>query len=267
MANDRNNLPALLETDAVKNRFAEVLGKNAPNFIQSLLTVYNGSEELKACSARSILAAAGLAATLNLSISPAIGHAYIIPYKGKAQFQLSWHGLVQLAHRSGKYLALNADVVYEGEILGVDRITGELIRGEKISDEIVGYSAYMKLTNGFEKALFMAKDEVEAHAMEYSQTYKADKARGSKSSTWSKNFDAMAKKTVLKLLLKRWGAISNDLQKALQGDQSIVTKTTFTYGDNSGDTVQREEFYDTEPAPELERVDPETGEVLTVDAG
>lgn len=263
MANDKTNLPALLEKDAVKKRFTEILSNNAPNFIQSLLTVYNSNDKLQQCDARSILAAAGFAATLNLSVSPALGHAYIVPYKGQAQFQLGWRGLVQLAHRSGKYLALNSGVVYEGEIRGVDCITGELVRGEKISDEVIGYCAYMKLTNGFEKAMFMTKAEVEAHALEYSQTYKADKVKGWTSSTWSKNFDAMAKKTVLKLLLNRWGAISNDLQKALQGDQSIVTKTAFTYADNSGDTVQREEFFDDEPEPVIEQVDPETGEVLT----
>lgn len=262
MAIDKTNLPALLESDAVKKRFVEVLDKNAPNFIQSLLTVYNSNNQLRQCDARSILAAAGLAATLNLSVSPALGHAYIVPYKGQAQFQLGWRGMVQLAHRSGKYLALHAGAVHEGEIRGVDCITGELIRGEKISDEVIGYSAYMKLTNGFEKALYMTKDEIETHALEYSQTYKADKAKGGSSSTWSKHFDAMAKKTVLKLLLNRWGAISNDLQKALQGDQAAVTKSTFTYVDNSGDTVQREEFYDAEPEPVIERVDLETGEVL-----
>ena len=259
MANDKLNLPALLETDAVKKRFVEVLDKNAPNFIQSLLTIYNSSDQLRQCDARSILAAAGLAATLNLSVSPALGHAYIVPYKGQAQFQLGYRGIIQLAHRSGKYVALNAGVVHEGEIRGVDCITGELIRGEKISDEIVGYSAYMRLTNGFEKALYMTKEEIESHALEYSQTYRADKNKSW--STWAKHFDAMAKKTVLKLLLNRWGAISNDLQKALQGDQAIVTKTTFTYADNSGDTVRREEFFEEEPT--MERVDPETGEVLT----
>ena len=263
MANDRITLPALLETEAVKKRFVEVLDKNAPNFIQSLLTVYNSNDQLRTCDARSILAAAGLAATLNLSVSPALGHAYIVPYKGQAQFQLGWRGLVQLAHRSGKYLALNAGVVHEGEIRGVDCITGELIRGEKISEEVIGYSAFMRLTNGFEKALYMTKAEIEAHALEYSQTYRADTKKSW--STWAKHFDAMAKKTVLKLLLNRWGAISNDLQKALQGDQAAVTKSTFTYVDNSGETVKREEFYD-DAEPVIERVDPETGEILTVNA-
>ncbi len=81
-------LPQLLEKDTVKKRFVEILDKNASGFIQSLLTIYNSSDSLKKCDARSILAAAGLAATLNLSISPSLGHAYIVPYGGKAQFQI-----------------------------------------------------------------------------------------------------------------------------------------------------------------------------------
>lgn len=248
-------LPALLENDAVKKRFVEVLDKNAGSFMQSLLTVYNGNEQLKRCEPMSILAAAGLAATLNLSISPALGYAYIVPFGNKAQFQIGWKGLVQLAHRTGRYTRLHSGVVYEGQIRGVDCITGELIRGEKLSEEVVGYAAYMELTNGFSKALYMTKDEVEAHALEFSQTYRADKQKNWKSSNWSKFFDRMACKTVLKLLLNRWGIISADLMTAIQGDQSVVTKTTFTYVDNSGDTVKREEF--------PEEVDMETGEILT----
>lgn len=247
-------LPQLLNTDAVKKRFAEVLDKNASGFIQSLLTIYNSNDQLKKCDSNSILAAAGLAATLNLSISPSLGHAYIVPYGNKAQFQLGWKGIVQLAHRTGKYTALNASVVREGEIRGVDCITGELITGEKLSDAIVGYVAFMRLVNGFQKALFMSKDEIEQHALKYSQTYQADKQR--KWSTWAKHFDAMAQKTVLKLLLSRWGVLSADLSTAFQADQSTVNKDSFTYVDNSGDTVQREDFLDIEP------VDSDTGEVF-----
>ena len=253
-------LPALLETDAVKKRFVEVLNKNAASFMQSLLTVYNSNDQLRKCDPVSILAAAGLAATLNLSVSPALGHAYIIPYNGKAQFQIGVKGLVQLAHRSGKYVALHSGVVYEGEIRGVDCVTGELLKGERLSDEVVGYVAYMELSNGFHKSLYMSKAEVEAHALEFSQTYRADKQKNWKSSTWSKFFDKMAMKTVLKLLLNHWGLVTADLATALQGDQSIVTKTTFTYADNRGDTVKREEFFDDPPT---EIVDTETGEVLT----
>lgn len=256
MAENKNSLPALLAREDVKKRFVEVLDKNAPNFMQTLLTVYNGNEQLKKCDPVSILAAAGLAATLNLSISPSLGHAYIIPFNGKAQFQIGVKGLVQLAHRTGRYTALHSGVVHEGEIRGVDCVTGELIRGEKISDEVVGYAAYMRLDNGFEKSLYMTKAEVEDHAQTFSQTYKWQKDK----SIWGKYFDKMACKTVLKLLLNRWGITSSGLSEAIQADQSVVTKDTFTYVDNDGRTVQREDYSQLDVETEI--VSDETGELL-----
>lgn len=259
MAENKNSLPALLSREDVKKRFTEVLDKNAPNFMQTLLTVYNGNDQLKKCEPVSILAAAGLAATLNLSISPSLGHAYIIPFNGKAQFQIGVKGLVQLAHRTGRYTALHSGVVREGEIRGVDCVTGELIRGEKISDEVVGYAAYMRLDNGFEKSLYMTKAEVEEHAQTFSQTYKYQKDK----SIWGKFFDKMACKTVLKLLLNRWGITSSHLSEAIQADQSVVTKSTFTYVDNDGRTVQREDYSQLDGETEI--VDDETGEILKIE--
>ncbi len=270
------DLPALLTQENVKKRFTEVLDKNAPNFIQTLLTIYNSNEQFKKCEPVSILAAAGLAATLNLSISPTLGYAYIIPFGNKAQFQIGVKGLVQLAHRTGRYTALHSGVVREGEIRGVDCITGELIRGEKLSEEIIGYVAFMRLDNGFEKSLYMTKEEIEKHADTFSQTYRADKAKNWSSSIWSKHFDRMACKTVLKLLLNRWGVMSAGLQEAIQGDQSVVTKSTFTYVDNDGHTSAREDYSQLEfqtpcgePATENieqtpcgEIVNPVTGEVV-----
>ena len=235
-------LPVLLENESVKKRFNEVLNQNAGAFIQSLLTIYNGNEQLQKCDARSILAAAGFAATLNLSIAPNLGYAYIVPYNGKAQFQLGWKGIVQLAHRTGKYTAINSAAVREGEIRGVDCVTGELIKGERLSEEVVGYVAYMRLVNGFEKALYMTRAEVEEHALTYSQTYKADKNKNW--SIWAKQFNQMACKTVLKMLLSRWGVLSADMATALQSDQATITKSTFTYVDNDGRTVERENYSD-----------------------
>ena len=262
MSENKNTLPALLQNDAVKKRFNELLDKNATNFMQTLLAIYNGNEQLKKCEPISILAAAGLAATLNLSISPSLGYAYIVPFGNKAQFQISAKGLVQLAHRTGRYVRIHSSVVREGEIRGVDCITGELIRGEKISEEIVGYVAYMRLDNGFEKSLYMTKAEVEEHAMTFSQTYKADKNKNWSSSIWSKHFDRMACKTVLKLLLNRWGVTTSGLSEAIQADQSVVTKSTFTYVDNDGRTVQREDYSQLGTETTLENVDTETGELL-----
>ena len=263
-----NNLPALLNTDVIKNRFNEVLGKNAAGFTSALLNIYQSNETLQRCEPRSILGAAGLAATLNLSITPSLGQAYIVPFKGKATFQIGVRGLIQLAHRTGKYVALHAGAVYEGQLKGFDPFTGTPERGEKISDTVVGYIAYMKLVNGFEKWTYMTVAEIEEHAQKYSQSYRTDKNKGWNSSPWTTNFDAMASKTVLKKLLNTWGVLSADMAEAMQGDQSVVDRNTFTYVDNGGNVQTRDQMYLPEEIPDVdEKIDPETGEVLeTVEA-
>lgn len=276
MANQMANqpipqLPALLKSDKIKARFNEVLGKNAAPFMSAILTIYNGNEQLQKCDGFSILGAAGLAATLNLSVTPSLGQAYIVPFKGKndvyqAQFQVGVRGLVQLAHRTKQYAALHAGKVCEGEIAGFNPVTGEPIIGEKISDEVVGYVAYMRLVNGFEKSIYMTTAEIEAHALKYSKSYGYDKRFGKKSSPWSTHFDAMASKTVLKRLLNAWGILSADMAQALQSDQAVVDKSTITYVDNGGNTQARSEIFVSEidePEPDL-TVDVETGEVINV---
>lgn len=253
-----NNLPALLNSDVIKNRFNEILGKNAAGFMSALLNIYNSNNQLQQCDARSILGAAGLAATLNLSITPSLGQAYVVPYRGKATFQIGVRGMIQLAHRTGQYVALHAGKVREGELRGFNPVTGEALLGEKISDNVVGYVAYMKLNNGFEKTLYMSRAEIEEHAEKYSQSYSYDKRSNKNSSPWSTNFDAMASKTVLKKLLNTWGILSSDMASAIQGDQSVVDKNTFTYADNRGDVQAR----DTIQVFDGDIVDEETGEIL-----
>lgn len=180
--------------------------------------------------------------------------------------RVSVKGLIELAHRTRRYTALNSGAVREGEIRGVDVITGDLIRGERVSDKIVGYVAYMRLDNGFEKALYMTVEEIEAHAQKYSQSYAYDLRSNKKSSVWSTNFDAMAKKTVLKSLINRWGVISSSaLATALQADQSVVTKDTFGYVDNDGRTVQRDDYSQLDNET-VENVDVETGEILETES-
>ena len=257
-----NNLPTVLKDPRYKNRFVELCGKNAPAFMSALLTVHNGNRQLQECDNMSILGAAGLAATLNLSITPSLGQAYIVPFKGKATFQIGVRGLVQLAHRTGKYAALHAGKVCEGEIAGFNPVTGEPILGEKTSNEVVGYAAYMRLTNGFEKTLYMSKAEIEAHALKYSKSYAYDKQTGKKSSPWSTNFDAMASKTVLKRLLNAWGILSADMAQALQADQGVVDRQTVTYVDNGGTVQSREEIFVPDSDDEL-TFDAETGEVIS----
>ena len=139
--------------------------------------------------------------------------------------------------RSGQYKTLNSSAVCEGQIKEIDFVTGEIIRGEKISDNVVGYLAYMELINGFRKSLYMSVEELQEHAEKYSQSYAYDLRSGKKSSVWTTNFAAMAKKTVLKKLLSNCGIISIDpsglaLATALQADQSVVTEKGFRYVDN-----------------------------------
>lgn len=257
------NLPAMLNSEVIKNRFNEVLGKKAPQFISALLSVYNGNDQLQQCDPRSILGAAGLAATVDLSLTPSLGQAYIVPYKSKgvyrAQFQIGFRGLIQLAHRTGKYVALHAGKVCDGELKGFDPLTGTPIQGERQSDNVIGYIAYMKLDNGFEKWLYMTTAEIEAHAEKYSQSYRTDKSKGWSSSPWTTNFDAMAEKTVLKKLLNAWGVLSVEMAQVIQGDQSVVDKNTFEYVDNKGDVQQRTDIYLPE---ESIPYDAETGEIL-----
>ena len=231
------NIQQLLNSEGIKRRFGELLDNSSASFISSILTIVRSNSKLQDCSPNSILAAAGIAAALKLPINPSLGFAYIVPYKGHATFQMGWRGYVQLAMRTSQYRTLNSGAVREGQIKEIDFVTGEIVRGEKISDKIVGYVAYMELLNGFNKTFYMSVEELEEHAKKYSQSYAYDLKSGRRTSVWTTNFDAMAKKTVLKLLLNKFGIISIDQQgldliKAIQADQAVITEEGFRYIDN-----------------------------------
>ena len=258
MANEMT-LPRSLNTDNVKARFENLLGKNAANFISSILAIYNGNEKLRQCDPMSILAAAGQAAGFKLSINPQLGYAYVIPYydyksrKNVAQFQIGYKGLIQLAVRNGLYRTLNSTEIYEGQIKRANPITGEFEIGDRTSDKIVGYAAYMELINGFTKTLYMSKEDVQRHAMTFSESYRNEQSRDF--SVWAKNFDTMAKKTVLKKMLSMYAPLSIDMQEgalatALNADQSPK------FADNPQDTKIDDDS-------EFETIDIETGEIVS----
>lgn len=209
-------LANLLSGDKVKQRFNEILGKKAPGFISSVLSVANNNALLKKAKPQSVLNAAVIAATLDLPINPSLGHAYIVPYGDDAQFIIGWKGLVQLAMRSGQYLSIGAKKVCEGELEIQNSLLDQFKYGVKKSDKGIGYFAYFKLMNGFEKCLYITKEEAEAHGKKYSQTYKRGKG------VWVTDFDAMAKKTVLKMLISQWGPLSIEMQRAQIFDQAVV---------------------------------------------
>lgn len=204
----------------VQRRFEQILGKKAQGFISSVINTVNNNKALKMCDPKTVLMSAVVAATLDLPIDKNLGFAWIIPYGNQASFQMGYKGYIQLAQRTGQYKTIHADKVFEGEFVSRNKLTGEIVFDwdNKKSDNVVGYTAYFKLINGFEKSLFWTAEEVETHAGRYSQAYKAKK----KDSPWFTDYDIMAMKTVLKYLLSKWGILSIEMQSALKYDQGVV---------------------------------------------
>lgn len=216
------NTPAtvksLLSQQNVKVKFEEILKERAAGFTANLAVMVNNSAALSKCDPMTVVSAAVVAASLNLPLDPNLGFAAVVPFGNQASFQIMYKGLIQLAMRSGQYQTINVTEVYEGEMTGENRVTGEYtfdFSGKK-SDKIVGYIAYFRLVNGFEKMEYWPVEKIEKHARRFSQTYK--KGYGQ----WKDDFEAMARKTVLKALLSKWGILSVEMQRAVKFDQGVV---------------------------------------------
>lgn len=226
MSNTNLSIAQYVRQDAVSIRLNDLLGKRAPQFVTSLVAAANANKALNGCKAESVISAALIAASMDLPINQNLGFAYLIPYKNKdgevCQFQMGYKGFIQLAQRSGFYKTINASGVKEGEIVNFDRLSGEIEfkwiedQAEREKAPTVGFVAYFRLLNGFEKSLYMTVDELNAHAKKYSKNF-AKYGSG----LWSDDFDSMAKKTVLKLLISKYGPLNTQLQKAIQEDQTV----------------------------------------------
>ena len=259
----------MISQDNVKKKFAEVLGQKAPQFLASITTVIQGSAQLKKCDANSIMSAAFVAATYDLPIDSNLGFSAIVPYNEniynpqtrqwekhpRAQFQMMYKGFIQLAIRSGYYEKMNYAVVYEDELVSYNPITGEISfvtdfskctqRNNGESDKIAGYYAWFRLKTGFRQELYMSTAEVDNHAKKYSQSYRYDIEKKKSSSKWTTDFEAMALKTVIKLLLSKWGILSVDMQRAIQDDQKVYDEDgNGRYGDNQPDVVEAQDAFE-----------------------
>lgn len=236
-----------IQSDGYKKLINNTLGdpKRASKFIAAISSAVATNASLQQCDAGSILSGALLGEALNLSPSPQLGQYYLVPFKDKAQFQLGYKGYIQLAIRSGQYKDIDVIEVREGEYKGRNKITGkhqfEFIEDEveRENKEIIGYMAYFEYLNGFYKNLYWSKEKMQKHALEYSQAYASDVKKNTNYSFWSKDFNGMAFKTMLRQLISKWGIMSIDMQEALTKDMSVVKEDgTYDYIDNQTTSPQ-----------------------------
>lgn len=216
-----------LRSDAYVQKLNQLLAGNSSNFIASVLHVVSNNKLLESASIESIKNAALTAAALELPIQ--LGCAYIVPHKNDAQLQIGYRGFYQLAMRTNKFDRLDAFPVYGGMLLSRDKINGFTWNWEyqpEQNEVPSGYFAFLRLKNGFSAELYMTSQDVVNHAYKFSDSFKRNENDGRKNSVWHKNFDEMACKTVLKMLLSKKAPLSiheQQIQTALEVDQSVIT--------------------------------------------
>lgn len=239
-------LKALLKSDTIKHKFEEVLKDRSQGFTASVLSLVNNDSYLSQSEPMSIITGAMTAATLDLPLDKNLGYAYLVPFKDKnkgyiqvAQFVLGYKGYIQLAQRSGQYKALNVIEVYEGELKSWNKLTEEIEFDPegKVSDKVIGYVGYFKLVNGFEKTTYWTRDEIESHRIRNNKGKDAKALSG----VWRSDYDAMAKKTVLRNLLSKWGILSIQMQTAQITDESVQEIDTNTGEIKFADPVEDDE--------------------------
>lgn len=209
---------------AIKDKFTNVLGKRAPQFMTSLINVVNSNYDLKQCDYGSVIASALVAAALDLPINQNLGYMYIVPYKHRATPQMGYKGYIQLAQRSGQYKHLNAIPVYADEFKSWNPLTEEIdyqpnFHDRDAKEQPVGYLGYMELLNGFSKTVFWTHQQIDDHRKNFSQA--GGKGKDTPKGVWADHFDAMALKTVLRNLLTKWGPMTVDIQTASDAEDGL----------------------------------------------
>ncbi len=243
----------------IRSKIANTLaGKKGEQFVTDVVTLVNNDPKLGKCDQVSLIAACLQAQTLNLSLNRNMGQAWIVPFEDRknnrtmATFQIGYKGYVQLAIRSGQYRKLNVLAIKAGELVRWDPLF-EDIEVELIADEkerakapTIGYYAMFEYINGFRKAMYWSRERMEEHAKQYSQAFRTDTAKGWTNSFWTKDFDAMAIKTMLRQLISKWGIMSVEMQTALEADGRLADGS-FADGNvldadfvSAGETVNRE---------------------------
>lgn len=252
---------SIINDGSIRNRIRTSMGKNAGSFIASMLDLYESENDLQNCDPNKVVMECLKAASLNLPIIKGLGFAYVVPYKSTPTFIVGYKGMIQLALRSGQYRILNADAIYKGEEIRFNRISGQIeIAGVPESNEAIGYFAYFQLINGFEKTFYMTVGEITEYAKKYSKAYN--------NGPWRTEFDAMAKKTVLRKILK-YGPMSTEMQEAYRYEKEQAARIAGQNAQTEIDAHANKTVIDTTytEAPDNSqagqdfKVNPDTGEV------
>lgn len=257
---------SMLSREGYQKRFNELLGKRAPQFIGSLVSMINDEPRMIQAfydSPNSIIKAALRAASYDLPIDPTLGQAYVVPFKNKgkmeAVFILGYKGMYQLAVRTGVYKRINVVDVHEGELVKWDRLTEEAEFKFVDDDEereklpIIGYCGYFELTNGMKKTIYMTRKQIENHEKKFRKGDYMGKG-------WKEDWESMAAKTVLRRLLGKWGLLSVNYQNADEGTVRAAEAIASGKLDDADNPVYVNTI-DAEAVPQ--NVDPETGEVIS----
>lgn len=294
----------LINSDLMRTKIHQMVGAtDSQEFITSITSAVNTNPALAECDPQTIISAALLGQSLHLKPSPQLGYFYMVPFNNKkrkckeAQFQLGYKGYLQLAIRTGEYIDIDAIEIKEGEYKGRNKFTGrpefEFVEDDGIRENlpVVGYMAYFEMKNGYIKRLYWSKTKMENHADTYSMAFDLEKYHDLQegkipqseqwkySSFWYKNFNEMAKKTMLRQLLSKHGLLSTEMQKAVESDQAVITKDlqpeyvdnenvidnaavekeqTQSIEENSAPTVEEvmNQVNQAQPEPVLEDIDP-----------
>lgn len=258
-------MTAVLDGEKMRSRFDELLGKRAPQFVSSVVSLVNASPALQEAfydSPMTVIQSALKAATFDLPIDQNLGYAYIVPFKNnkknadgtwtkksEASFILGWKGMHQLALRTGAYKTINVVDIRQGELRSYNRLTEEVdIEFEEDEEKreslpVIGYVGYYKLVNGAEKTIYMTVKQIENHEKKFRKGDYMGKG-------WKDDWDAMARKTVYRRLIGKWGVMSIDYQ---------------SHGEAVNLANQMQEEYNLENSTYIDSdvvdIDAETGEV------
>lgn len=276
-------LKSVINAESVQQQFQNALGKNKNEFVASLIDLYTGDTQLQKCRPQLVVAEALRAATLHLPLNKSLGFAYIIVFNNSVKdpatgqwmkvptptFVPGYKGYIQLAMRTGQYRTINADMVYEGELRNVDKLSGTIaFDGEKKSDKVVGYFCYFELLNGFSKVLYMSVEDMAKYALRYSPSFKgkekptfealvkqAQSGQVSNEVGWKGNFNDMALKTVIRRLLSKYGYLSIEMMNVIakDDDEAMSDRNGLIAENANAEVLPTDATY--------EEVDPATGEI------